>query len=258
MLALVHEVGEAIARCELTFLRRQPIDPARARAQHAAYCELLRACGARVHVLAVSPGLPDAVFVEDAAVVLDEVAVAAAMRPSSRRAEVENLLPVLRAHRPVVRIPAPGFLEGGDVLRLGRSLYVGLSARTDAGGASALPRAVVAYGYRVVPVPVRGCLHLKTACTALDAATILVNPEWVDARAFPGLRSIEVPPDEPFAANVLRVGATLCLPSRHRRTRAMLERAGYQVRTVDISELEKAEAGMTCLSLLLDCARAAS
>ena len=251
MLALVHAAGDALAHCELTFVARAPIDVARARAQHAAYGELLRACGVRVHAVNVSPEHADAVFIEDAAVVLDELAVATSMGAPSRRAEVDHLLPVLATHRRVVRIELPATLEGGDVLRVGRRLFVGLSPRTNAAGAAALSRVAEPFGYRVVPVRAQGCLHLKTACTALDDATLLLNPAWVDAASFPGMRPLAVPASEPFAANVLRLGTTLCASASHPRTAGILAGAGYDVRTVDISELEKAEAGMTCLSVLI-------
>src|SRR5262249_8045210 len=164
--AIVHAVPAALARCELTFVARRPIDVARARAQHRDYCALLMDCGLAVEVMDSSPDHPDAVFVEDAAVVLDEVAIACAMGARSRRAEVEALLPALARHRPVRRI-GKGTIEGGDVLRIGRTLFVGRSARTDDAGIAALTAIVAPLGYRVVPVGVRGCLHLKTACTAL-------------------------------------------------------------------------------------------
>jgi len=252
MLALLHEVTDALARCELTFLQRQPIDVARARAQHQGYAALLRRLGCEVQVVNTSPEHADAVFVEDCAVVLDEVAVATAMGAASRAAEVERLLPVLSSYRKVLRLEPPAALEGGDVLRLGRTLYVGRSVRTNQLGIVAFAARVQPFGYRVVPVDVHGCLHLKTAVTALDDRTLLLNPAWFDAAPFADLHLVAVDAAEPFAANMLRVGTSLVTSASHPRTVTRLREWGYAVHTVAIDELEKAEAGVTCLSLLLE------
>lgn len=252
MLAITHAVGEALLRCELTFVARAPIDLARARAQHAEYRRVLAALGVEVQVVEVSPQGPDAVFVEDAVVVLADRAVLTRMGVASRRAEVENLAPVIAAHRRLVRVEAPAKLEGGDVLRVGRTLYVGQSVRTDAAGIAALAAHAEPAGYRVVPVAVEGCLHLKTACTALDGDTLLANPAWVDTGAFAGMRVVEVDASEPFGANTLTVGGTVCASAAHPRTAARIAALGFPLVAIDISELEKAEAGLTCLSVLIE------
>ncbi len=252
VLALTHAVGAALARCELTFVARAPIDVDVARAQHAAYRRALQACGAEVRVVDVSPDCPDAVFVEDAVVALHDRAILTRMGVASRRGEVDNLAPMVAAHRPLLRIDAPATLEGGDVLRVGRTLYVGRSPRTDAAGIAALARHAEPAGYRVVPVEVHGCLHLKTGCTALDAETLLANRAWVDTAAFAGMRVVEVDAREPFGANTLTVGGTTLVSAAHPRTAARLDALGVRLLVVDIAELEKAEAGLTCLSVLLD------
>ena len=159
--------------------------------------------------------------------------------------------PVLQRHRPVQRVLPPATLEGGDVLRIGRTLYVGRSARTDQRGIVALAAIVNPLGYRVVPVDVHGCLHLKTACTAAADDLLLANPAWLDLAPFAGLRIVAVDPSEPFAANLLRLDHTLLASASHPRTNAQLRALGLPLRTVAIDELEKAEAGMTCMSLLL-------
>jgi dimethylargininase len=248
--AIAHAVPAALARCELTFVARRPIDVGRARAQHRDYCALLMDCGLAVEVVDSSPDHPDAVFVEDAAVVLDEVAVACAMGAPSRRGEVEALLPALARHRPVRRMGA-GTLEGGDVLRVGRTLFVGRSARTDDAGIAALAAIAGPLGYRVVPALVRGCLHLKTACTALADDVLLANPMWVDLAPFAGMRVVDVDPAEPFAANVLRLSGALVASASHARTAARVRALGLPLRTTDIGEFEKAEGGPTCLSLVI-------
>lgn len=251
LVALTHVVGSRLAECEVTFVERQRIDVDRARRQHDDYRATLRECGADVRVVEVSPESPDAVFVEDAAVALDELVVAAAMGAASRRAEVDHLMSVLEGFGTVVRIALPGTLEGGDVLRVGRTLYVGRSARTTASGVAALAGFAEPLGYRVVPVAVTGCLHLKTAVTALDEHTLLANPAWVDVAAFDGRRVVPVPDGEPFGANTLRVGTAVVLSRSHPATAALVTRLGYDVRGVDVSELEKAEAGVSCLAILI-------
>jgi dimethylargininase len=251
MRAIVHAPGPALARCEVTFVARQPIDVARAQAQHRDYCALLAACGVAVESVAVSPQNPDAVFLEDTAVVLDECAVLCPMGVASRRGEVAAISPVLRRHRPVQAVLPPAKLEGGDVLRIGRTLFVGRSARTNDHGIAALAAIATPLGYRVVPVDVRGCLHLKTACTAARDDLLLANPAWLDLAPFAGMRIVTVDPHEPFAANLLRLDDTLLASASFLRTNAQLRALGLPLRTVAIDELEKAEAGMTCLSLLL-------
>lgn len=250
-LALVHAVTAALAGCELTFVPRQPIDVDRARSQHDDYCRLLATLGLRVRSVATSPEHPDAVFVEDCAVVVGDRIVATRMGVASRAAEVERLLPVLAGYGPVHRLAAPAVLEGGDVLQVQRTLYVGLSPRTNEHGIEALARLLAPSGHRVVPVPVHGCLHLKTAVTALADDTLLANPNWVDMAAFDGLRVVPVDAGEPFAGNVLRLGDAVVASATHHRTNARLRQLGFVVHTVGIDELEKAEAGVTCLSLIL-------
>jgi dimethylargininase len=237
--------------CQLTYAARVPIDHAQALRQHAAYCQALREDGAEVRMLDVNRDLPDCVFIEDTAVVLDEVAILTSMGTASRRAEVTGIEPELRKYRAVERIEAPATLEGGDVLCVGRTLLVGLSSRTNRAGVQALEAIVRRHGYTVVPVPVQGCLHFKTACTALDDQCLLVNPAWFDARPLRGFELIAVPEEEPWAANVARVGGRVWMAARHVRTADRVRGLGYPVRTLDLSEFAKAEGGVTCLSLLL-------
>jgi dimethylargininase len=250
--ALTRSVPASLAACELTHLARAPIDVARAAAQHEAYEAALRALGCRVRRLPTADDLPDSVFVEDVAVVLDEVAVIARPGAESRRAERASVAPVISEYRELLAIAAPGTLDGGDVLRLGRMLYVGLSTRTNEDGARQLGRLVAPFGYRVRCVQTSGCLHLKSAVTALPGEAVLLNPEWVDARLFAPMAAVEVAPDEPHAANVLRIGDAVIAAAAHTRTIAGLRARGQDVTTVDVSELAKAEAGVTCCSLLLE------
>ena len=248
-IALVREVSPAIARCELTHLARTPIDPERAAAQHAVYVAELAALGAHIERLPETPELPDAVFVEDTAVVLDEMAIITRPGAESRRAETASVAAALDRYRPLRYIEAPDTLDGGDVLQVGRSLFVGLTARTSAGGIAQLAGLVASAGYEVSAVPVTGCLHLKSAVSEIADRTVLINRDWVPPVAFPELRLIAIDPAEPFGANAARVGDVVIYPAEFPRTRSRLEAEGIMVRAVPASELAKAEGGVTCCSL---------
>ncbi len=251
-LAITRDVSPSIARCELTHLSRRPIDPERAREQHRRYEACLAAAGFVLERLPAEPDLPDSVFVEDAAVVLDEVAIVARPGAASRRPEIPSIAEALRPYRSLVPIEAPATLDGGDVLVVGGKIYVGLSRRTSAGGVEALRRITTPYGHEVIAVPVSACLHLKSAVTRVAERVVLLHPGWVEPSRFDGLERIEIDPSEPFAANALLAADTVVYPAAFPRTLARLEAFGLRVVTVDVSELAKAEGGVTCCSLLLD------
>jgi dimethylargininase len=248
--ALTRSPGPELARCELTHLPRQPIDHETAVAQHRAYQAVLRGEGVRVIELPADPAFPDGVFVEDTAVVLDEVAVLTAPAPPSRRGERTAVEAALAPFRPVVRLPEGAFLEGGDVLRVGRTLFVGQSGRTGEAGVRALGEIVRQFGYSVVPVRVTGCLHLKSAACAVDGETVLLNRGWVDVGPFAGFRLVDVPAAEPFGANLLRLPGAMVVSSAFPETANLIRRLGHRVVPVDVSELHKAESGVTCMSLV--------
>lgn len=245
-----------IDACELTFIERAPMDFELLRAQHREYCNALARAGVTVVTLEPSPDLADSVFVEDIAIVLDEVAILTRPGALSRRYEPVYIEPALAQFRRIAHIQAPGTLEGGDVLRVGRALFVGATTRTNAEGIRQLERLAQPLGYIVITVRVLGSLHLKTACTALDATTILLNPDWLDPAPFKGFERIAVAASEPFAANVLPVAASLIVNEAFPRTLEVIVRhcasTGAPLIPVNIAEFGKAEAGLTCLSLLLD------
>lgn len=251
-IALTRPVSRAITRCALSFLERSPIDVDIARTQHQAYEESLEALGCSIRRLPVADALPDAVFIEDTAVVLDEVAVLTRPGAVSRRPEVEAVAEELSHWRRLARIESPGTLDGGDVLRVGKTLYVGRSARTNRAGIEALARIADPLDYRIVPVTVRGCLHLKSAASWIGGDRVLVNRARLDADAFEGLRVIPAPEAEAAAANVLVLDGTAMISAGFHRTWQLLEDAGLDCVTVDNSELAKAEGGLTCCSLIFD------
>lgn len=251
LMAITREISAAFQACELTHLERVSIDLDRARAQHAAYEWALVEAGCTVRRLDSSTDMPDAVFVEDVALVLDEGAVICRPGAESRRAETPGILEVLARHgRPLQHITAPGTLDGGDVLVIGRRVFVGASARTNRAGIDQLARILEPVGYDVRAVPVRGCLHLKSAVTAVAPDTLLINRERVPADAFAGLSLLDIDPQEPDGANALAIADGVFYPTAFPRTRERLERRGLRVRPVDMDELQKAEGAVTCCSLV--------
>jgi dimethylargininase len=252
MIALTHVPSPKMNAGLRTFVGRAEIDPHLAMKQHVEFRRMLGRCGALVRTIDGNRDLPDSAFVEDAAIVLDEVAVLASMGAAERRRELPVVAKELAKYRKLDRIELPAAIEGGDVLTVGRTLLVGLSSRTDAAGIRQLEAIVGPHGYQVVPVLVGQSLHLKTACTALDDRTLLINPNWIDIRPLSSFELIPVPPDEPWAANVLRVGGRVCLSSAHPRTADLIRQRGHQIETVDLSEFAKAEAGITCLCILFE------
>ncbi|HJT90296.1 MAG TPA: arginine deiminase family protein [Bryobacteraceae bacterium] len=248
--AVTRRVSPALLRCELTYAERQSIDLAKAIEQHRRYEMCLQSFGAKIVSLEPAPDLPDAVFVEDPAVVFEEFAVIARPCLASRQPEAESVAAALAGFRPLHRIEAPAALEGGDVLQAGRTVFVGASRRTNAEGIAQLRAILEPAGYTVRVVAVHGCLHLKTACCYLGRGTILANRAWIDAAAFDGFHIIDVLED--WSANGILLDGTVLLAAGFPRTAERLEAGGWRVESLDISEFRKAEAGLTCMSLLFD------
>ncbi len=251
-IALTRQISPALAECQLTYMDRDAIDVARAERQHAAYEDALRAMGAEVVTAPFDPTCPDCVFVEDTALVLDEIAVIGAMRRASRAPETKLLSHLLGTQRELASIQAPGTLEGGDVFLVGRTIFVGRSTRTNDHGIEQLRAIAEPHGYEVIAVDVPGCLHLTTGASRLTEEIVLLHPEWVDADAFIGVETLAIDPAEPWGANTLRLNDQTLMGDCFPRTRDIIESRGVTTRTVDISELMKAEAGLTCMSLLFD------
>jgi dimethylargininase len=249
--AITRTVSPALADCELTCQARVPIDVEVARAQHGAYEQALAAAGYRVERLDSDAAMPDSVFVEDMAIVFDELAILTHPGAGSRRREMPAIAVALAAYRPLREIQPPGTVDGGDVLVVGRTVYVGRSTRTNEAAAVQMRVILEPFGYTVVQTEVRGCLHLKSAVTALDQATLLVNRSWIDPGAFGGFMLVEVSPEEPSAANVLRLGDRVIAARAFPRTADRIAARGLRVELVDASELAKAEGAVTCCSLIV-------
>lgn len=248
--AITRAVSPALVHCELSFIDRQPMNLAVARAQHRAYEELLANLGVQVISLPEEPELPDSMFVEDPAIVLDELAVIFPLGTPSRRPEAASIAAALAPFRKLEHVVLPGTVEGGDVLRIGRKLFVGLTRRSNAEGIAQLSALLQPHGYQVISVTVTDCLHLKSAVTCLGGNTLLANRSWLDAAPFEGFDWVDVDPAEPHAGNALALADTVIFPASFPLTRARVQARGFHVTSLDISELQKAESGLTCSSLL--------
>jgi dimethylargininase len=250
--ALTREVSSGLAGCELTHLPRLSIDVALARRQHAAYEHALRDAGYTVERLEASPEMPDSVFIEDVAIVFDELAIVTRPGAESRRAEVPAVAEALQRFRPVRVIQPPGTIDGGDVLVAGRQVFVGLSTRTNADAARQMREILAPLGYTVREARVRGCLHLKSAVTAIAGDTLLANLAWIERGLFDGFDVVAIDASEPMAANALRVGDRVIYPTAFPRTADRLAARGLTLSFVDASEVAKAEGAVTCCSLIVN------
>jgi dimethylargininase len=248
--AVTHVPSPNMQRYERTYVEDQAIDLALAARQHDAYCVALERCGAEVIRLDVNQEMADCVFVEDTAIVFDDVAVMTSPGAESRRREPAGIEPTLRAYREIERVYSPATIDGGDVVVAGRNVYVGQSPRTNAAGLAALRDILLPRGYRVIGVPVTGCLHLKTACSYLPNGQFLVNGQWIDASPLPLPLLVQVPVDEPWAGDVLAIDNRIIASDAFPRTIELLGELGTEVLPVSVSEFAKAEGGVTCLSLV--------
>ncbi|MEW6401140.1 MAG: arginine deiminase family protein [Chloroflexota bacterium] len=250
--AITRKVSPRFAECEITHIERVPIDLEIARAQHAEYVHALASLGCQIIELPKEADLPDSVFVEDTAVVLPEVAVITRPGADSRKPETESIIRALAPYRPLVHITEPATIDGGDVLVLGKHIYVGLSTRSNDAAIMQLQELLDNYGYVVTGVPLRDCLHLKSAVTRVDDSTLLINKNWVDVSHFASYKLIELDMSEPYAANCLPIKDSVIYPATFPQTCAKLEAHGCKIVNVDVSELAKAEGAVTCCSLIIE------
>jgi dimethylargininase len=250
--AITRKISPRFAECEITHIERTPIDLNVARAQHYAYVKVLQELGCDVIELPAEHDLPDSVFVEDTALILPEAAVIARPGADSRKPETESIVQALAPLIKLVRMREPATVDGGDVLVLGKKIYVGLSTRSNSEAVDQLNELLREHGYAVMGVEIQDCLHLKSAVTRVEDTTLLINKNWVDTSYFGGFSFIGVDPAEPHAANCLPVNGSIIFPMAFPGTRARLEERGYNVVSVDVSELAKAEGAVTCCSLIIN------
>ncbi|HFA51298.1 MAG TPA: dimethylargininase [Bacteroidetes bacterium] len=250
MIAITRPVSPKMADCQLTYQERQPIDIALATQQHSDYEDALKRLGCQIVQAPMEPELPDSVFVEDCAVVFDELAIITNPSAASRKPELDTIVEMLHPHRPLHFILPPGTLDGGDVLVIGKQIWIGLSGRSNQAAAEQVEALLQPHGYQVQAVEVKGCLHLKSAVSQVKTDTLLLNPAWVDAAHFEGFKIIETFPDEPHAANALMIGESVIYPVDYLLTAMLLADKGIELLLVDCSEVIKAEGGVTCCSLV--------
>lgn len=248
--AITRDVNTALGSCELTFLPRVRIDTGLAQQQHAEYQRALSSLGCEIVVVPTEPGLPDSVFIEDTALVLDEIAVMCRPGAASRQPEIAGIESVLQRYRTLATIRPPGTLDGGDLLSLGKVIYAGVSTRSNQSGIEQLHSIVAAYGYSVKQVETTKCLHLKSAVSAVAPDLLLINPDWINKSVFGDHELIEVDTSEAHAANALLLAQQVIYPAAFPRTMDKLRSCGIAVTPVNISELQKAEGAVTCCSLI--------
>jgi dimethylargininase len=249
--AITRAISPRFEECEITHIERTPIDLDIARAQHHEYVLALKGLGCDVIELPAESDLPDSVFVEDTAFILPEVAVITRPGADSRKPETESIIRALTPLIKLVPLKEPATLDGGDVLVLGKRIYIGLSTRSNQEAIDQLHEFLDEYGYSITGIELHGCLHLKSAVTRVDDNTLLINPNWVDLDCFKEFHLIEVDDSESYAANCLPIEDIVIYPTSFPKTQAKLEAAGYRLVTVDASELAKAEGAITCCSLII-------
>jgi dimethylargininase len=250
-IAITREISPRFNGCEITHIDRSSIDLEIAQKQYKEYVQALKELGCEVIELPAEADLPDSVFVEDTAFILSEVAVITRPGADSRKPETESIARVLQTYRDLQYIEEPATVDGGDVLVLGKEIFVGLSTRSNQAAIDQINAMLAGFGYHAQGVELHDCLHLKSAVTRVDANTLLINPQWVDARCFAGFELIDVDLSEAFAANCLPVNGKIIFPMAFPKTRTKLEARGYQVRAVQVDELAKAEGAVTCCSLII-------
>lgn len=250
-IAITRKVSPRFNECEITHIERTPINVNIACQQHDAYVHLLGELGCQVIELPEEPNLPDSVFVEDVAFILPEAAVITRPGADSRKPETQSIIPALSPYLPLLHVSEPATVDGGDVLVLGKNIYIGMSTRSTIEAVNQLTGLLDQNGYTVHGAEMTDCLHLKTAVTKVDNSTLLINKNWVDPSNFPGFNLIEVDASEPFAANCLPVNGKIIYPTTFPKTRKRLEEKGFVIAPIDLSELAKAEGAVTCCSLII-------
>jgi dimethylargininase len=250
--ALVRRPSLRLAEGELTHLVRTAVDVPVALLQHAAYLALLARHGLASIELPELPDYPDGLFVEDIVVSIDGQLVLTRPGAASRRGEVDSADVTLRAlGLASARIAAPATLDGGDVLVLDRHVLVGRSTRSNEAAHEQLRALLHGTRRSVVRVDVERALHLKTGVTRLPDGSLIAYADFVDIALLEGLGYRVLRASEPSGSDVLCLGDSVVLPSDAPRTAADLKQHSYKVECIDISELQKLEAGVTCMSVLL-------
>ncbi len=250
--AIVRRPSPRIAEGEVTHINRRPMDVELAFVQYAAYLALLQRHGVELIHAPEADEHPDGLFVEDALVVVDGQAILTRPGADSRRGEIDTIRPLVESlGLPLAVITAPGTLDGGDVLCVGRHIFVGMTTRTSPVGFDHMHRIAASIGRTAIPVDVPGCLHLKSAITALPDGSLIGVPGWFDATVFEHLGYRVHAAGEETGGDVLCLGNTVVLPADAPHTAQIIRDLGFDVDPIDVGELQKIEAGVTCMSVVL-------
>jgi len=250
--AICRCISPRFNECEITHIERQQINLNKARIQHEEYVRTLAILGCTILELPEEENYPDSVFVEDTAIILPELAVLANPGAVSRSGETESIAKVLAQFRPIFELPPSARLDGGDVLVMGKQVYIGMSTRSNIESVTQLKNLLSPRDYQVTGIEMVGCLHLKSAVSRIDDDTLLINRQWVDGSQFNRFKLIDIATTEPHAANCLPIRGEIIYPSNYPKTRERLERLGFSIRAIELDEITKAEGGVTCCSLILD------
>ena len=252
MIAFVRDVTVSTDKAESSAGSETSLNVQNLENQIDGYTRALRDLGAQLAPVCGPSAGVGSIFVQRVGVLLPEVAVIGCSCVTERLPDAESIARAIAEHRPVQSIAEPGMLDGGDVIRVGRTLYAAESQRTNAEGITQLREITQPFGYDVRTVEIRDCPHLKTACSFIPPHFVLVNPKWINPEAFGNLVVITVDEKEPLAANTLTIGKTTLVSASHPKTEKRLKEAGITTRKLNISEIEKAQAGLSCISLLLE------
>lgn len=250
-IAITRKISPRFNECEITHIDRTPINIEIAERQHNEYIKALQALNCDVIELPAEKDLPDSVFVEDTAFILPEVAVITRPGADSRKPVIDSIMQALLPYKKILQVKDPATVDGGDVLVLGKNIYIGLSTRSNLQAVEQLNILLKDFGYQVLGIELTDCLHLKSAVTKVDDKTLLINPNWVDSTYFSGFDLIPIHASEDFAANCLPLNGQIIYPTSFPHTQKLLENKGYKIKNVNLDELAKAEGAVTCCSLIL-------
>ncbi len=218
--------------------------------QHVKYIEALQSCGLEVLVLEPDSRFPDSTFVEDVALCTPACAILTNPGAPSRNGEREEMKAILQSYYDIVEfIEFPGTLDAGDVMMTGKHLFIGISSRTNQEGADQLLTILKRYQMTGEKVPLNNMLHLKSGVSYLEKDQMLVGGEFINHPSFKGFQRLKVDSDETYAANSLWINKTVLVPAKFPKTRDKIEKAGYKTITLDVSEFQKLDGGLSCLSL---------
>jgi len=249
--AIVRDVSDTFQECVTSFHTKVQIDVALAKRQHRHYCNILSSLGLKLISIEADDILPDCCFTEDTAIVIDDLSIITYPGTPSRVRETIEIEKILSPLKTIVHINEPGTIEGGDVLKIGKKIYIGSSSRTNEEGIRQVALVVEPKGYQVIPVKIKNTLHLKSVCTYMGRGCILLAEGYLDDTIFSEYDKVIVPKEEEYCANCLVVQGNVLIPKGFPKTKQLIENKGFPIIEIEMSEIEKAEGALTCLSVII-------